>query len=666
MKEYIKKSGIKMDKKIRRFFLMMTLAVFSCLACCGVMGMTAYADASAFKINADMMPSGISTYDVRLTVENTGKDWEGTVRFTIIGSYGSKTDCAYDTTISMPQGSTKQFVVRIPRDSFSYTGKSGDVNVALINRNSSVAAEAEFKKLLNEGADYLIMGILSDDYSSLTYLDMGGQDIYFNSDGYPIKLMELNQDNLSDSLEALTFLVIDRYNTEILTDDEISAIEKWTDDGGMMVIGTGSYAEDTLSGLDYLGIECREVYEKGVNVNKWNSKNDNVDWSKLNMANLLDITGRYDSQILSLAMTESKIDGAVSVLPYSLSELGRLKNSDFNNGITLSDFAGWILYDVKNSANSSYGSLYSDDNAYLSRRMLAALGNSSNNLNFGVLKFIVIVYVILVGPVSYLILRFFKKRDLYWAVVPASALLGIILVFFAGRGFEVVSTRVYSVTVCNLSGGRNNRTYLHCYDANHREWSLRLAEGYEYAGPQTSYSIDDGESYYYHISKEGDRLSFGIKPDVGFEDAYFCAGGQAADRKSGGSIGIDLSYLLTVRSVTNDTDYDFAYFAVIEDGSMRVYKNLKAGETCSLTKKDEVFTINLSNYYYYDYMNEARKSVKTGEMDIISALGMGVTSAYSQLDGLGIAVIGVTDDWDKSVDDNCSETSYGCLYMIYY
>ncbi len=666
MKEYIKKSEIKMDKKIRRFLLMLTLAFFSCIVCFGVMRMTAYADSSAFKISADMMPSGISTYDVRLTVENTGKDWEGTVRLTIIGSYGSKTDCAYDTAISMPQGSTKQFVVRIPRDSFSYSGKSGDVNVTLINRNSSVAAETEFKKLLNEEADYLIMGILSDDYSSLTYLDMGGQDIYFNSDGYPIKLMELNQDNLSDSLEALTFLVIDRYNTGILTDDEISAIEKWTDDGGMLIIGTGSYAGDTLSGFDSLGIECREVYGNGVNANKWSSVNDNVDWSKLNMANLLDTTGRYDRQILSLAMTESKTDGAVSVLPYSLSELGRLKDSDFNYGITLSDFVGWILYDVKNNANSSYGSLYSDDNAYLSRRMLAALGNSSNNLNFGVLKFIVIVYVILVGPVSYLILRFFKKRDLYWAVVPASALLGIALVFFAGRGFEVVSTRVYSVTVCNLSGGRNNRTYLHCYDANHREWSLRLSEGYEYAGPQTSYSIDDNESYYYHIRKEGDRLFFGIKPDVGFEDAYFCAGGQAADRKSDGSIGVDLSYLLTVRSVTNDTDYDFAYFAVIEDGSIRVYKNLKAGETCSLTKKDEVFATNLSSYYYYDYMDEARKSVKTGEMDIISALGMGVTSAYSQLDGLGIAVIGVTDDWDKAVDDSCSETSYGCLYMIYY
>lgn len=667
MKEHIKNSRIKIDKKIRKVFLILTMAVFTCIVCCGVMGMTAYADSSDFKIRAEKMPSGISAYDVRITVENTGKDWEGTVRLMVYGSYGSRLDCAYDTTISLPQGSTKQFVVSIPKDSFS-SGKNNDVRVSLINKNSSVATETVFKQLLNEDADALTMGILSDDYSALTYLDMGGQKLYYYSDEYPIKLVELNQDNLSDSLEMLTFLVIDRYNTGVLTDDEISAIEKWTDDGGVLIIGTGSYAEDTLSGLDYLGIECRGVYEKGVNVKKWNSESDYVDWSKLNMANLMDINGRYYTQNFSLAMTYSYSDGAVGVLPYSLSELGRLDVYDFGDTMDQSVFVYCLLEEVSANADSRFGSLSSgSDDAYLSRRMLSALGNSSNNLNFGVLKFIVIVYVILVGPVIYLILRYLKKRDLYWAVVPASALLGIILVFFAGRGFKVVSTRVYSVTVCNLLNSKDSRTYLHCYDANHREWSLRLAEGYEYVGPQTSYSIDDDETYYYHTRKEGDRLSFGIKPTIGFEDAYFCAGGSAAARMAGGSIESDLSLShFTVGKVTNNTDYDFAYFAVLEGDSVNIYKDLKAGETCSLNKKEVVFTSTMSGYYYYGYMYDARKAVKSGEMDIISALGIGVTSAYSQLGGSGDAIIGVTTDWDNAVEDNCNEVSYGCFYMIQY
>lgn len=671
MKEHIIKSRIKIDKKVRRVFLMLILAVFVYIACCGVMGMTAYADASAFKIDAEMMPSGVSTYDVRLTIENTGKDWEGTVRLTVIGSYGSKTDCAYDTVISLPQGSTKQFVVRIPRDSFSSSGKSGDVNVSLINGNSNVAAHTTFKQLLNAEADALTMGILSDDYSALTYLDMGGQKLYYYSDEYPIKLMELNQDNLKDALETMTFLVIDRYNTGVLTDDEILVIEKWIVDGGVLIIGTGNYAEDTLRGFDYLGIECREVYEKGVNVNKLNNESEYVDWEKLNMANLMDTTNQYYMHYYtSLAMTSSYSDGAVGVLPYSLSELGRLKASDFSEYISQSDFVNCILEDVSSSADSRYGSLYSGhdkyDNAYMFRRMLATLGNSSNNLNFGVLKFIVIVYVILVGPVLYLILRALKKRDLYWVVVPASALLGIFLVFFAGRGFEVVSTRVYSVTVCNLSDKSDCRTYLHCYDANHREWNLRLSEDYEYAGPQTSYSIDEDESYYYHIRKEGDRLYFGIKPASGFEDAYFSAG-RTADEQMAGSIAGNSYDLSTIfESVTNDTNYDFAYFAVLAGDSAQVYKNLKSGETCELDDKYIIFTSTQGGYYYYGFMSDAREAVKNEEMDFIAALGMGVTSAYSKMGGNGIAIIGVTDDWEKTVDDSCNEKAYGCLYMIQY
>lgn len=674
MKEHIIKSENKIGeigKNVRRVFLMMTLAIFAFFICCGVMGMTAYADASAFKIDAEMMPSGISTYDVRVTVENTGKDWEGTVRLAVIGSYGSKTDCAYDTVISLPQDSTKQFVVKVPKDSFSSSGNSGNVNVALINGNSNVAAETVFKQLLNEEADALTMGILSDDYSALTYLDMGGQKFYYYSDEYPIKLMELNQGNLSDSLETLTFLVIDKYNTGVLNDDEILAIKKWIDDGGVLIIGTGNYAEDTLRGFDYLGIECREVYEKGVNINKWNNESEYVEWSMLNMANLMDTTNQYYMRYHpSLAVTSSYSDGAVGVLPYSLSELGKLKTSDFSYGIAQRDFVYYILEDVGSNANSRYGSLYSGnnkfDNAYMSRRILAVLGNSSNNLNFGVLKFIVIVYVILVGPVIYLILRSLNKRDLYWIVVPLSALFGIFLVFFAGRGFEVVSTKVYSVTVCNLSVKSDCRTYMHCYDANHREWSLRLSEGYEYAGPQISYSVGDEDAYYYHIRKEGDRLFFGIKPASGFEDAYFSAGRTADAQMEGSIVGNSYDLSTIFESVTNDTNYDFAYFAVLAGDSVQVYKNLRAGETCKLDYTYVIFESTLGGYYYYGYMSDAREAMKAEEMDIIAALGMGVNEAYSRLNGNGVAIIGVTDDWEKTVDDSCSETSYGCLYMIQY
>ena len=43
---------------------------------------------------------------------------------------------------------------------------------------------------------------------------------------------------------------------------------------------------------------------------------------------------------------------------------------------------------------------------------------------------------------------------------------------------------------------------------------------------------------------------------------------------------------------------------------------------------------------------------------------MGISQVNFMEDPDRIVIIGVTEDWDKVVDDNCSEVSYGCLYAV--
>lgn len=469
--------------KINRSFpVILALLLFVCLVCSCVIGMTSHANGKEFNIDAEMLPSGRNTYNVRLTIENTGEDWEGTVRLMVIGIDGSNTstniDCAYDTAITLPKGSTKQFTVSVPKESVLYI--SEDVWVTLFDKNLEADAFKVFKKLFSTDAD-------SSPYS--LYLD------------------------------------------------------------------------------------------------------------------------------------------------------------------------------------------YKFDTSYNMHRLLGTLGNGSTVLSLGVLKFIVIFYVIIIGPILYMILRSKKKRDLYWAAVPAATLAGVLLVFFAGRGLAVDRTRVYSVTVYNLSDNISDKndckTYLHCYDAGHEEWSLRLAEGYEYIGPKLCdrYSVSEYNKYYYHVTKDGDRLFFGIKPNSGFEDGYFCAGRMAEVLETAGSIDISL---LTGKldnisgTVSNNTDYDFEYFAVLEDESVQVYKGIPAGGTSSLSE-DEIlfFAESITTIYDFSYIDEARKYAEIEDTYAIAALGVGVCLAYEQAAPDEIAVIGVVTDWNKAVDDDCSEVSYACFYTLY-
>lgn len=632
----------------------------------------------AFSIHAEMMPSDKETYSVRLTIENGGQDWEGTVRLIVDENYRIPT--AYDTALSLPQGSRKQFVVKIPINSIDST--NGTVFVTLLNRRDEKTAEKEFKHLLSGEMEALSMGILSDAYSKLTYLDMGGQNIYFYNDIYPIKLVELQQGSLADELDALTFLVIDQYNTGILTEEELEAIELWNLNGGVLLIGTGAYAEDVLSGFDggYLDISSGTVHAPGDEYFAESGYMGSIymDISQLTIAELQisgNAYGYYDMDYYYGGFFESMGNGSVCILPYSLTELGSLDESYWY--IEPEDFVPGLIEYVCNYASSRYSSSYSfyDTYDYDIRRLLGVIGNSNSILNFGVLKVLVIVYVIFVGPVLYFILRLLKRRELYWVAVPITALLGIGMVYLAGRGFEVVSTKAYSVTVKNLSEGGNTITYLHCYDANRNEWELRMADGCEYAGPfgDASRYGSYEDSYYYHIKKEGDTVFLGMKPETNFEDSYFYLSSSAYGNGVEGSLLMqimldDMGHLNG--TVTNGTNKDISYFAVAWNDCMYVYEGLDAGASCRLEDLAPLYGRSGYSYgyyygsYVYNFLSDYYDDREYGKVSTLAALGVGTYNAVAQADKDEFVVVGVVENWDKTVNDNCSEISYGCLYSV--
>ena len=640
--------------------------------------LTARADSEGvFSIQAEMMPSDKETYNIRLTIENQGADWEGVVRLTVDESY--RTPCAYDTTLSLPQGSRKQFVVKIPMNSSNLSNSSGTVTVTLLDGKERQVAQKEFRRLLTGQMDALSMGILSDAYSKLTYLDMGGRELYFYYDTYPIKLVELQQGSLEEELDALTLLVIDQYNTSILTEEELEAIELWNLNGGVLLLGTGAYAEDTLSGFDdYLEIGVGGIHAPGDEyaLNYSGSVYADMDLSQLTMAELYQTSVGYDwySNYYYGGWFEPIGNGSVCVLPYSFTELGGMDDSFWYT--EPEDFVQGLLDNTSSNANSRYSTSTSGYNSYGYdiRGFLGVIGNSNSILNFGVLRVIIVLYVIFVGPILYLILRMLKRRELYWVAVPVTAFFGIILVFFAGRGFEVVSTKAYSVTLKNLSEDKKSVTYLYCYDANRREWSLKMTDGCEYAGPYSNSYNSYEDAYYYHIKKVGDEISLGIKPGTNFEDSYFYLSSTGNNSGTEGSLLTEnLVYNMGGISgtIVNNTNKDIKYLAVVWQDSMKnesmiVFEGLAAGSSYRLEDLQSLYDTAGSYYnsYSYRFLSRYYDRKEYEEASALAALGVGIYHLMPQVDNNKFAVIGVVENWDKTVDDDCSEISFGCLYTL--
>ncbi|MDE7403983.1 MAG: hypothetical protein K2M81_02635, partial [Lachnospiraceae bacterium] len=123
-------------------------------------------------------------------------------------------------------------------------------------------------------------------------------------------------------------------------------------------------------------------------------------------------------------------------------------------------------------------------------------------------------------------------------------------------------------------------------------------------------------------------------------------------------------------TVTNGTKRDFICFAVITNDKLYVYKNLPAGADIKLETAEKVYD-DTAGYqssgpvgYLYNYIWDFQRINKKKDADALIALGIGISYLYSLEEPDMTAIIGVCEDWDKAVDDNCNEISYGCLYEI--
>ena len=63
-------------------------------------------------------------------------------------------------------------------------------------------------------------------------------------------------------------------------------------------------------------------------------------------------------------------------------------------------------------------------------------------------------------------------------------------------------------------------------------------------------------------------------------------------------------------------------------------------------------------------MRDSLRAEEKVDIDSKAALGMGISRAWFEMDSGKALIVGVVEDWNKTVDDDCSEVSYGCLYAV--
>ncbi len=622
-------------------------------------------------------------YVMQVTVENSGEDFSGTVQ--VIFASGSSRNCAYNTKLTLPSQGKKQFTIHVLESAADVV--RGLCSLNFLDEQGNLLQTHALKNVFGNKAAGISVGILSDDYAGLTYLDAGGMDFYLQDFSSPLELIKLTADNLQSSLSGLYFLVIDQFDVSTLGEENIRALEDWVLNGGWLLIGTGAYARETLSGFgeDLLGVRLDGLSEPGESNrlsgemdrygSYWDYADAGVDFSRMAVAELDYSQAHCDFYESNRHPAAVFCVGSGSVAVFFLS----FGEEELQN---LHESAIEAIYEETMYQSEHFQSANGQTNIeYVGMRSLAFLDSLHANVDFKWLEILIGVYVAAAGPVLYLILRKRKKSEWYWAAVPVLSLLFVGGVYFFGQGARVNEMRVYSVTAQRADSSRAATSFL-AYRSGINPWEIQLDERYDAAGPGWAgsyhYSNTNTSEYYYTVTTNENGLFVGIKPDANFDSGFLYAEGKtsAKGNLTGQGLKLDENDLAGANgvegTVTNETDYDLAYLAVWNGSDLLIFADVKSGESLDLKQAmadGRCVFMSYATYYdnlLYDLLNiyGDGRIADDYEQDAMAALLIGIGMAEEKkADSAQNGILaGVVTDYERASAGQYNEISYGCLY----
>ena len=122
--------------------------------------------------------------------------------------------------------------------------------------------------------------------------------------------------------------------------------------------------------------------------------------------------------------------------------------------------------------------------------------------------------------------------------------------------------------------------------------------------------------------------------------------------------------------IKNNTSYDFPYMAVLSRNYIYVISNVKAGETLNLKQALQEkrvvnqFTVDYMDDMYYNLVDYYGNLDEDENADCLASLYIGLVDGRKEAADKETIVAGAVRNYDKTVESDCLETSYGCLYSL--
>ncbi len=447
---------------------------------------------------------------INLVITNNGVEFQGKIQIETLVPDTNKYDLNTES-INIAKNTTKSLWYNI-----NIVNK---FKVRLITDNNEVIHEETInvnKGRLNDGD--ILVGVLTDDFNGLNYIsninvNMNNNPDMGNKKLIPVSISEGVIEKNSKSLDVIDMIIINNYDTLKLTEDNITNLNQWISNGGILVVGTGENYKKVIGGINNKIINgtFSEAISRDMSIGE---SNVNVLAVKMNIEDSMSLF--EDNNFISKVI---KKNGQVIVFPWDLAA-EKISKSSENNLVW-----GEIASDFNNKIDNSREGFW-NLNSLLST--VKDIGLPS----FQLMIILFIIYILIIGVLIYIVLKRLNKRDYVWLLIPIISIGFTVLIYFIGsnsRVQDIIANKVNIVSV-DLDGQTKIESYLGVLTAKSRkvvieepeDINLNLIEYDNYYNRyNNNYPSNENATMRLNMIKEGDKTYYNFGEVSSFSPEVF-------------------------------------------------------------------------------------------------------------------------------------------------
>ena len=523
---------------------------------------------------------------INIKVTNhSDKDISGIIKISLGGDMSDRYTYEYDISIQSDSEYNDSYDIPYGNDDEIVTIDLVDTTGTIGN----VISESTIIPTTDNTKTTLFIGILCDDADKLSYFDDMGIDYGL----IRTKTCNLTSDTFPSTAEALDLfdvILISDYRIRDLDERQSSSLMSWVSDGGVMILGTGDRADDTIG--RYAPELLEDMYDDPVNLSIDMNNQDRmphieseIDEKNMSIINIdcVDILlhgGEVIEQGYEMPMISAinRDNGIIAVAAYDFVDIYdyAMGHNDYVDKL-LSNILGDIkLKKLVSQSRIGYIEEYGQAQA------MADTGIYNKMPTMQIYVVIIFAYIILLGPGLYMLLSDKGKLIRYRMYSIGLSVICTILIFIIGSSSRITDTfcnvaTIYDTTDNNIS----ENVWLNICNAGKGTYAADIDSSY------TVLPISDGDSddadtsgSLTLIKHREDATNITISDTSPFEAKYFKLSRNLTNDDGIGFYGnINLFGDKVTGEIVNNYDYKVTNVSLLFYGKIVLVGDMDAGES---------------------------------------------------------------------------------------